>query len=202
MKETMFKLAMKYSKGNPGALQAFMGMINGDNIIHSLSITIRLETCKSIRGTNLYVLWSDLCNKDYAIMSKLCKSEISNEVLEDACNRQDYSGRELVKDFIKDGDDKDTIQCMGGFYIKQIKILILVILCKGAVKHLKSLSSKDEDYNQVITTPKIKHKIKCSSEAPINMYKVNTKALVTIWRMLERPEATLKGDLWGCYLYY
>jgi hypothetical protein len=58
-----------------------------------------LEQTKSIRGTNLYVLWSDLCDKDLNKVEILCKN-CPNDILEDACSRQDYSGINLIKEYI------------------------------------------------------------------------------------------------------
>jgi len=88
------------AKGNPGALTAQIEFLTYDNPFISLQIEIRLDRCKTIRGINLYVLYSDLCNKDIELVSKLCSSNISDKLLEDTCSRQDYSGRELIKDFI------------------------------------------------------------------------------------------------------
>ena len=92
-------VAMSIAQGNPGALQGVMEMLQGDPKL-TISISLRLKECPTIVGTNFYVLYSDLCGKDIEKMSQLCNSDITNEVLEDACNRQDYSGRELVKEFI------------------------------------------------------------------------------------------------------
>ena len=88
------------AKGNPGAMAAQIEFLTCDNPFISLPIEIRLSRCKTIKGTNLYVLYSDLCNKNVELVSKLCSSNISDKLLEDACSRQDYSGRELIKDFI------------------------------------------------------------------------------------------------------
>ena len=92
--------AMAIAQDNPGALRFAMEMLKEENSQYLIPIGFRLNECPSIRGTNAYVLWSDLCNKDISIVAKLCDSSITNEVLEDACNRQDHSGRELVKDYI------------------------------------------------------------------------------------------------------
>ena len=91
---------IQWSKGNPGALMFLMGLMEGVNMLFAISIISKLEECTSIRGTNLYILFSDLCNKDYALCATVCKS-CPNDILEDACGRQDYSGRELIKDFLK-----------------------------------------------------------------------------------------------------
>jgi hypothetical protein len=70
------------------------------NIIFSIPIAIKMEEIPTLRGTNLYVLWSDLCNKDIKLVSTLCQN-CPKEILEDACNRQDYSGRELVAKYLQ-----------------------------------------------------------------------------------------------------
>jgi hypothetical protein len=90
---------IEWSKGNPGALMFLMGLMENCNTIHGLSIVLKLTECTSIRGTNLYVLFSDLCGKSYETTAKLCKS-CPNDVLEDACSRQDYSGRKIVAEYL------------------------------------------------------------------------------------------------------
>ena len=60
----------------------------------------KLENLKSIRGPNLYVLWSDLCDRNLSLVAKLCEN-CPSDILEDACSRQDYSGKELIKNYIK-----------------------------------------------------------------------------------------------------
>lgn len=88
------------SQGNPGALRAVMELMKPENIVHSLVIISKLEECPSIKGTNLYVLVNDLCDWNYEKVAKLCEI-CPNDILEDACSRQDYSGRELVKPYIQ-----------------------------------------------------------------------------------------------------
>ena len=94
------KQIIQWSQGNPGALMFLMTLIEPENFVMSLSILQKLEEAESIRGTNLYVLWSDLCGKDISMVEKLCKNCPTN-ILEDACSRQDYSGRKLVEEFLK-----------------------------------------------------------------------------------------------------
>lgn len=94
------KQILGWSKGNPGALVFLMGLMSDENLMHALSIVLKLEECESIRGTNAYVLFNDLANKDYELCAKICR-EVPSKELEDACSRQDYSGRELIKDYLK-----------------------------------------------------------------------------------------------------
>jgi hypothetical protein len=87
---------IQWSKGNPGAMTFLMELVKSEV---GIFVFQRLELMPSIRGTNLYVLWSDLCDKDLYKVEKLCiKCPIS--VLEDACSRQDYSGRKLVAEYL------------------------------------------------------------------------------------------------------
>lgn len=91
---------LEWSKSNPGAMGALMGLFRPENVAKSVPIMAVLESCPSIRGTNLYVLFNDLCNRDYNLMLKLCVN-CPGHILEDACNRQDYSGQELVAKYLK-----------------------------------------------------------------------------------------------------
>ena len=90
---------IQWSEGNPGALTFLMSITHPENAIKGILIIQKLEDAKSIRGTNLYVLWSDLCDKDISKVETLCKN-CPTDILEDACKRQDYSGRELVSKYI------------------------------------------------------------------------------------------------------
>ncbi len=90
---------IQWSQGNPGAMTFLMSIMQPENIVKGITIIQKLEEAKSIRGTNLYVLWSDLCGRDMQKVETLCKN-CPTDILEDACNRQDYSGRELVSEYV------------------------------------------------------------------------------------------------------
>lgn len=84
------------SKGNPGAL---------DFLIQLMQPTVPLITVAKIEksgivGTDLYVLYSDLCGRDMQKVIKLVDN-CPLDILKDACSRQDYSGRGLVAEFLK-----------------------------------------------------------------------------------------------------
>ena len=93
------KTILELAQGNPGALMMLLQLTKAENPARDLDIALKLEKLTTIRGTNLYVLWSDLCGKDldqvYSLMEK-CPPDI----LEDACSRQDYSGRALVTSYM------------------------------------------------------------------------------------------------------
>lgn len=87
-----------WSKGNPGALD-FLTHLTIPNFNMGKVIIEKLNRCKSIRGANIYVLYSDLCKRDIKKVYELCE-KCPDDILEDACNRQDYSGLDLIKDYI------------------------------------------------------------------------------------------------------
>lgn len=88
---------LEWSKGNPGALTFLLQLLNCpvDKLVQSIVIMSTLEKAESIRGTNAWVLYSDLCDKDMDKVEKLC-SKCPINILEDACKRQDRSGKQLV----------------------------------------------------------------------------------------------------------
>lgn len=92
---------LQFAGGNPGAINCLLGLIhNPDILIASTGLIImpKLEKCHIV-GTDLYVLWSDICNKDYSLMAHLCQ-RVPDDELKDACSKQDYSGRILLKKYV------------------------------------------------------------------------------------------------------
>ncbi len=57
---------IEWSQGNPGALMFLMSVfVNRDaKLDHAYEINIKLMECTSIRGTNIYVLYNDFCDRD------------------------------------------------------------------------------------------------------------------------------------------
>jgi hypothetical protein len=92
-------LIMEYAAGNQGAMGCLLGTRTADNQVAGLVIANKLEKCKSIRGTNIWVLFSDLAGRSYDKMARIC-DKVPDEVLEDACNRQDYSGRSIIEPYL------------------------------------------------------------------------------------------------------
>jgi len=90
----------EWSNGNPGAMIFLveLGNFAQYNPAGTLAIYNKLLSCSTIRGTNLYVLYSDLCHKDMMVVLDVCRTCPDN-VLEDACSRQDYSGRDVLVNF-------------------------------------------------------------------------------------------------------
>lgn len=85
----------EYAHGNFGALSFLIELTDDPR---SQNILDTLEKAATIRGSNLWVLYSDLADKDMAVVEKLCLNT-PIEILEDACSREDYSGLKLVESY-------------------------------------------------------------------------------------------------------
>lgn len=86
-----------YSQGNPGAL-SFLMHLDKDNEDHQ-TILNTLNKALAIRGPKLYVLWSDLADRNLNTLYNLCRN-VPTSILTDACLRQDYSGKDLIKPYM------------------------------------------------------------------------------------------------------
>lgn len=94
----------KLSEGNPGAINACCLLIkDGGHIypyIDGFEYIKNLDNI-GIYGTDIYVLWNDICQCDLAKMISLLRIAIRDpykaNLLKDACGRQDYSGRKLLQ---------------------------------------------------------------------------------------------------------
>jgi len=94
--------AAQWAQGNGGAISFLMQALPMGGEMptpQQIRFALKMTECTSIRGTNLWVLFSDLCDKDMTKVDMLCEF-CPNDVLEDACSRQDYSGRKLVAQYL------------------------------------------------------------------------------------------------------
>lgn len=98
MEQTTKDVLIDYANGNPGAMTFLIGLMK-EPLILSYEVIDKITRCK-IKGTNLWVLFSDLGNKDYTNVQMIC-SKVPDKVLIDACNRQDYSGITLIKPYLE-----------------------------------------------------------------------------------------------------
>ena len=89
---------IEWSKGNSGAMAFLMSLLESVNAVEAVIIAEVLEK-STIRGIDLYVLWSDLGDKDLEAVANICK-KVPLDVLEEACSKQDYSGREMIKEYL------------------------------------------------------------------------------------------------------
>lgn len=96
---------IKMVEGNMGAMSACMSLlkeaerVDPQNMMGGISYILSLDN-NGIYGTDIYVLWSDICDKDttkmIAVLRAVQLGLFSGKVLADACHRQDYSGRTMV----------------------------------------------------------------------------------------------------------
>jgi hypothetical protein len=91
----MLNALVKQSAGNPGAAMALAELCK-DGHYDAVARLIELD----IKGTDIYVLYSDICDKSPLATACLIQ-ECPAEILKDAASRQDYSGRELVKPYMR-----------------------------------------------------------------------------------------------------
>lgn len=95
----------KMSVGNPGAMNVIIELfkrgneIDPDDPMCGIGRVLFLDTL-GIYGTDIYVLYNDICQRDLAKMCAVLFAVqfgfFDGAILKDACARQDYSGRELV----------------------------------------------------------------------------------------------------------
>lgn len=102
--DSTMDVVVKMSDGNPGAMNVLMQMLQPNNIdpdngLGGLGAILMLDSL-GIYGTDIYVLNSDICERNLAKMLATLRAVqlglFSGDILKDAAHRQDYSGRELV----------------------------------------------------------------------------------------------------------
>jgi hypothetical protein len=94
------EIITKLSDGNIGAAIFLIEMLKDENIIYADILFEKLDKCPTIIGTNLYVLWNDLCEQKPFLVACLCKL-CPDDILIDACSRQDRSGKKLIEPYLK-----------------------------------------------------------------------------------------------------
>lgn len=103
--DSVMDVVTKMSDRNPGAVGFIMQIltegkeIDPQNMLGEIGPLLAADRI-GIYGTDLYVLWSDLCNKDIILSVALLRATglgiLSSALLKDACSRQDYSGRDMI----------------------------------------------------------------------------------------------------------
>lgn len=82
--------------GNPGALRFLMELGHPEVPVRTMA-----KVCNSgIAGTDLYILYNDLCDRNMNTVIKLMDN-CPNDILKEACSRQDRSGVKLIEEYIK-----------------------------------------------------------------------------------------------------
>ena len=104
LKDSVMEAAVKMCDGNLGALHPLMQLLESDhvdpdNALGGLGVILFLDSL-GIYDTDIYVLYSDICDKDVIKMMAVLRATqlglFSSPILQEACSRQDYSGRDLV----------------------------------------------------------------------------------------------------------
>lgn len=98
--DSVTDIFVKMGEGNPGAMTAMMQLIGYTKTsFGGFGSILHLDSFE-IYGTDIYVLWSDICERDIVKMQavlRACKLGLfPSNTLKDACSRQDYSGRSMV----------------------------------------------------------------------------------------------------------
>lgn len=104
LSDNFLSVVTKLSDGNPDAVNAMMMMSNcncdPDDFMGPMGSLLSLDS-HGIYGSDIYVLFSDICEKNpvkaCAVLRSVQLGIFEESVLKDACGRQDYSGRDLVE---------------------------------------------------------------------------------------------------------
>ena len=84
--------------GNLGAFHALKEISIDMDIDTGFMIYEKIKELK-IKGTEIYVFWNDLAKRDL-IMMRYIANKVPNEILIEACSRQDYSGRQMILPYL------------------------------------------------------------------------------------------------------
>ena len=104
--DSTFDVIAKMSNGNPGAVNVLCQMlspdaeeIDTDAVMGGMMKILALDSL-GIYGTDIYVLYNDICRGDLISMFAVLRAHqlgfLNSNTLKDACSRQDYSGREII----------------------------------------------------------------------------------------------------------
>ena len=93
---------MRLASGNPGAFQCLLALQDASIDLDKKDNTVKFLKDMDIKGTDIYVLWSDICGRSVFTMVELIE-KVPALVVKDASSRQDYSGRNLpeILEFFK-----------------------------------------------------------------------------------------------------
>lgn len=111
MFDDLTSAVIKLCNGNPGAIDACCHLIKYGARVYPYTdgceYVMVLDSI-GIYGTDIYVFYSDICQRNLANMIAMLniakRDSHKADVLRDACSRQDYSGRKLLQedDIFKD----------------------------------------------------------------------------------------------------
>ena len=88
---------IKMAEGNPGALKCLIAI---NSSLNSNSILTLIKEY-GIVGTDIYILWSDICNNNLDLMCYILNNSPKESIIE-AVSKQDYSGRQILSKWIEE----------------------------------------------------------------------------------------------------
>lgn len=137
-------LPIHLAQGNMGALN-FIAQVNTYALKHKEKGAIickKIADC-NIAGAGLWVLFSDLCDDDMLTVSHLCEN-CPDDILIDACSREDRTGRALVKDYVRPCTESQLIDISPAWRveIERYKSVFGALLDKDKVKDLLYYGSR------------------------------------------------------------
>jgi len=94
----VMRQVIAYAKGNPGALVCLTDYLNKPDG-RAIKFFSFLESNPSVRGTDIYILYSDLGGKDKKKVHEIL-TKVPHDIVVEAASKQDYSGRELIKPYL------------------------------------------------------------------------------------------------------
>lgn len=101
----MTKLIIELAQGNPGAVTCLISLFDNNQDLDTGASMFEREFIlaylseNNIKGTNLYVLWSNISDKNLSLMYHIVKTAPAKDVV-NASSQQDYSGRVTLKKYI------------------------------------------------------------------------------------------------------
>lgn len=105
LNDDFMTMMLKMAEGNPGAASALSAVymeaetIDPDSVLRGFGKILCLDSL-GIYGTDIYVLWSDICNRNTVKMITLLRGNqlgfVSSALLKDISSRQDHSGKDLI----------------------------------------------------------------------------------------------------------
>lgn len=102
--DSLASIILKMSDGNPGCISVLTALLHDkktdpDNALGGIGVILNLDSY-GIYGTDIWGLYSDICDKDIVKMIaviRACQLGFFNRViLADAAHREDYSGKSMV----------------------------------------------------------------------------------------------------------
>lgn len=93
-------LIVRLSDGNSGALNFLCKLFALEDDEKLSHFIISKIICMGINGTDVYILYNDLGERDINKVYHIC-DRVPSEVLKDACSKQDRSGVLLIKPYME-----------------------------------------------------------------------------------------------------